>query len=165
MENGAETIQENFSAAVSKTDDETISGVKDFRDGLKMKGVTLIDIFYPVGCIYQSVKNTEPSVMFGGTWGRIKGKVLVGVDESDPDFNLANKTGGAKTHTLKVEELAPHSHNIGVARGDNPAAPSGGTNGFLWHERPGKDSVSSGGGKPHNNIQPYSTVYMWVRTA
>ncbi|MFD2388470.1 hypothetical protein [Enterococcus rivorum] len=56
MENGAETIQENFSAAVSKTDDETISGVKDFRDGLKMKGVTLIDIFYPVGCIYQSVK-------------------------------------------------------------------------------------------------------------
>ena len=107
MENGAETIQENFSEAVSKTDDEAISGVKDFKDGLKMKGINLVDLFYPVGCIYQSTKNTDPSTMFGGTWGRIaNGRTLVAVNESDTELNVAKKTGGS------VNPLTEHTHEI-----------------------------------------------------
>lgn len=63
-------------------------------------------LLYPIGSIYMSIQDTNPSVFFGGTWERIaKGKTLVGVDESDTDFNASSKTGGEKTHTLSSSEL------------------------------------------------------------
>lgn len=64
--------------------------------------------FYPVGSIYMSVVNTNPSVLFGGTWVEFgSGRVVVGVDTGDADFNTVEKTGGAKTHT---HTTPVHSH-------------------------------------------------------
>lgn len=55
---------------------------------------------YPVGSIYMSVNNTNPSTLFGGTWVAWgSGKVPVGVDTSDTDFDTVEKTGGAKSHS------------------------------------------------------------------
>ena len=52
---------------------------------------------YPVGSIYMSANSTDPKMLFGGTWERYaNGRVLVGVDEADTDFNTAGKTGGEK---------------------------------------------------------------------
>jgi microcystin-dependent protein len=68
-------------------------------------------MFMPVGFIYISANNTNPATLFGfGTWQPITGKVLVGVDVNDTDFDVAGKTGGAKTHTLTVAQLATHTH-------------------------------------------------------
>jgi len=39
-----------------------------------------------------------------------KGKVAVGLDASQTEFNVLGKTGGAKTHTLTTAELASHDH-------------------------------------------------------
>lgn len=138
MENGAEIIQENF---------EKLSLA-----------------FYPVGCIYQSTVNTDPSSMFGGTWERIKGKVLVGVDEEDSDFSTSQKTGGEKTHTLTVAELAAHTHprttQVTVSGSQYPVA-----NGTYWNfGRDSGDTGVTGGNKPHNNMPPYQTIYIWERT-
>ena len=55
-------------------------------------GINILDYFYPIGTVYETMKDTfDPNVSWGGTWERIKGKVLVGVDEDDKDYPLINK--------------------------------------------------------------------------
>ena len=70
-----------------------------------------LDRVYPVGSIYMSVNNADPSDLFGGTWQRFsQGRVLVGVNEDDTAFNAPQKTGGEKTHTLTINEMPRHNH-------------------------------------------------------
>lgn len=54
----------------------------------------------PVGSVYVSINEINPSIYFGGTWEAFaKGKTLIGVDSDDTDFNVSQKTGGEKpTH-------------------------------------------------------------------
>jgi len=76
--------------------------------------VSLKDIFkavYPVGSIYMSTSPTNPATMFGGSWAEWgKGKVPVGVNTSESEFNTVEKTGGAKTHTLTEQQIPNHVH-------------------------------------------------------
>lgn len=124
-----------------------------------------VKLLYPIGSIYMSIQDTNPSVFFGGTWERIaKGKTLVGVDENDTDFNTSSKTGGEKKHTLTIDEIPSHKHNInygGAGTGVQGAVP--GSNNNLG---PNPAFIqATGGDKPHNNMQPYYTCYIFVRTA
>ena len=139
---------------------------------------------YPVGSIYMSVSSANPGSgtdpMFPGTtwvaWGT--GKVPVGVDTTQSEFNTVEKTGGEKTHTLLKSELPDYILDIMTAADGHPAAtlyagvgsasyvfgftPTtvNGTNGYgqPWFAK------SGGSNTPHNNLQPYITVYMWKRT-
>ncbi len=55
---------------------------------------------WPVGSVYLAVDDVSPATKFGGTWAALgAGKVLVGVNSQDPDFDVAEKTGGAKAVT------------------------------------------------------------------
>lgn len=56
---------------------------------------------FPVGYMLISNVNTNPSTFIGyGTWANVgAGRVLVGLDAADPDFDTVGETGGAKTHT------------------------------------------------------------------
>ena len=47
----------------------------------------------------------------------IDGRGIVGFSSSDDDFNALGKTGGSKTHTQTVDELARHGHSRSVAHG------------------------------------------------
>lgn len=136
----------------------------------------LSDILFPVNSIYLSVSSTNPTNYFGGTWVQIaQGRTLVGVDTSDSDFNVVKKTGGEKAHTLTVAELAEHKHTLWftAASGDL------GTNTHYHNYGEGlafginnqrlygrSDMIdNSGGGQAHNNMPPYFTCYIWLRTA
>lgn len=147
------------------------TGSVDISGVFAINGKQLLDIFYPVGTIYESTKSDNPSTFMGGTWSRFgNGKVLVGVNESDTDFNTVNKTGGEKTHVLTEPEMPSHTHP-----GENGMqfhmykASSGETAGDGVNSGTSFKSVantgSSGGNQPHNNLQPYVTVYRWQRTA
>ena len=68
-----------------------------------------------------SVKNTNPSTFFGGTWVAWgTGRVPVGVDTADTNFATVEKTGGSNTHThsqgatgstvLKLSQIPAHNH-------------------------------------------------------
>ena len=123
----------------------------------------LIEGIYPVGSIYMSTRNTNPATLFGvGTWERWgKGKVPVGVDEDDEDFDEVEETGGEKTHTLTRDEL-PSFSVAGIYN----------TTGTGWRFGNGGDpqlytegNVGIGSGQAHNNLQPYITCYMWKRVS
>lgn len=90
-------------------------------------GDHLLDLMYPVGSIYISVNDTNPSILFGGTWERFaQGKTLVGVNESEDEFDTVEKTGGEKTHTLTTTEMPAHTHTQ-AAHTHSGSAQSGGS--------------------------------------
>lgn len=119
---------------------------------------------YPVGSIYMNAAvSTNPGTLLGfGTWASFgAGRVLVGLDSSDTDFDTAEETGGAKTHTLTVDEMPAHTHSVPNSGSQNNSFDSGTT---VGNDVTGT-SGSTGGGQAHNNLQPYIVVYMWKRTA
>ena len=125
-------------------------------------------LLYPIGSIYMSIQDTNPSVFFGGTWERIaKGKTLVGVDENDTDFNASSKTGGEKEHTLTINEIPSHTHNIANNEQIMTVNTQGGgyTFGSGQFAGSGRTIGYTGKGQSHNNMQPYYTCYIFVRTA
>lgn len=125
--------------------------------------------FYPVGSIYMSVKNTSPASFFGGTWTAWgTGRVPVGINTGDSNFNTVEKTGGASTHTLTVDQIPYHSHAIVNQTGTNGYSSNkiqynyaDGTNGNTTIY----NTAGTGGNGAHNNLQPYIVCYMWKRIA
>lgn len=124
---------------------------------------------FPVGAVFLSVVDTSPSLMLGyGVWLPIAaGRCLVGINAADTDFNTAEKTGGAKTHTLAVTEIPAHTHVLTELRNATTGAAT--TNIALTADTSStlgtKVTGSTGGGQAHNNLQPYFVVYAWKRTA
>lgn len=136
-----------------------------------VKDKTLLDFIYPIGSIYMSVSSTNPELLIGGewvSWGA--GRVPVGVDTTDSDFNSVEKTGGEKKHTMTIEELVSHNHIYHVkntqgsgtyretaARGSNNSGEDD------WRQDPFTENTGSS--QPFNIQQQYITCYMWKRTA
>ena len=142
----------------------TITGALSAGSGL----VTISDI-YPVGSIYiNAAVTTNPATLLGfGTWAAFgTGRMMVGYDASDSDFDALQETGGAKTHTLTIAEMPSHTHNRPKgwkpAPNDNDVDITGG-NGVNIADNMVTDAT--GGGGAHNNMPPYIVAYMWRRTA
>ena len=142
----------------TNTDKAEVAKVKD-----KLDKANLLDLTYPVGSVYLSVNNTNPSSLFGGTWVEFaKGRTLVGVDTTQTEFNTVEKTGGEKEHKLTVEEMPSHSHT-GKGNTLQNTATGSQSYGYIL-DGSYTETYKTGGDEPHNNIQPYITVYMWKRT-
>ena len=140
---------------------------------VQINGTDIFDKIYPVGSIYINATNsTNPGTLLGfGTWIAFgAGRVPVGIDSSDTDFDVAEETGGAKTHTLTVSELPSHTHTHTVQTGRSFSSSTGSAPVVQGSDNTVLDSAavttsSTGGGSAHNNLQPYIVVYMWKRTA
>lgn len=120
---------------------------------------------YPVGAIYLSVSEINPSTLFGGTWEQIEDRFLLASGSS----YAAGSTGGEATHKLTVAEMPSHKHlvteqNYNVTLVGN-APTSGAQTG--WFYGSGGNSVTGavGNSEPHNNMPPYLAVFVWKRTA
>lgn len=142
-----------------------------------MKKVILnTDIHYPPGSLYFNIYDTNPHDLFGGNWERIaKGRVLVGVDEDDEDFNESQKTGGSKymqKHEHKTTKNTNSAAKGAILNWDNK------TSGAYYGYRYAEGSFASSGAYALNdlytgesgigesgNIQPYFTCYIWVRVS
>lgn len=139
-------------------------GALDVGGDIWSNGRSLLNIFYPVGTIYQSTNSANPSTWMGGTWERFgNGKTLVAVDENDTDFNAPNKTGGAKTHQLKHDELPAiryYKGNKDTYDYDLAIEASLGSGSIYGFKYP-----TVGRNVAHNNMSPYVTVYRWRRIA
>lgn len=127
-------------------------------------------LLYPIGSIYMNIQDTNPSVFFGGTWERIaKGKTLVGVDEDDELFNKSLNTGGEKEHVLTIDEIPSHDHIFpSVINGQNPGEGAQiryQSDRYQWGGSSTGVVSSTGHDKSHNNMPPFLTCYIFVRTA
>lgn len=135
----------------------------------------IINGLYPIGSIYLTTSSINPSNYFGGVWEPWgSGRVPVGVDTNNTNFNEVEKTGGAATHTLTAAQMPVHRHAI--ARTNTSSSETGACfsyNGSSTKRTWGANSGYSGGSgtsattagttQPHNNLQPYITCYMWKR--
>ena len=170
----AYAFNDNKSKAEVYTKDEVYTKNEVYPKGsvyTKTEISTLLTNFlktiYPVGAIYLSVKNTNPGTLFGGTWVSWgTGRVPVGVNTSDANFNSVEKTGGASTVTLTAAQMPSHTHKYSDFSTYAATGKSG--SGYLVPqsntERESNTS-SAGSGSAHNNLQPYITCYMLKRTA
>ena len=71
---------------------------------------------FPVGSVFIGVIGTNPATLLGyGTWASIAaGRVLVGLDSGDADFDTAEEAGGAKTVAAAGSNAAESAHTHGV---------------------------------------------------
>jgi len=128
---------------------------------------------YPVGAIFTTVTAYADSAAVvaaigGTTWVAFgAGKVLVGVDTGDSDFDTVEETGGAKTdsHALTEAEMPAHTHTISNNGGAEADSGDGGTYSPVNGVNGTSGSTGSGSAHTHDVVQPYITVYMWKRTA
>jgi microcystin-dependent protein len=106
----------------------------------------------------------------------LRGRVPVGFDSTQTEFNNRGKTGGEKTHTLTAAEMPSHTHTqnahghtfVGggngaltdTSTGTNYGIQNGTFYGFKAQEPPTTVAVNqnTGGGGAHNVLQPYLTI-------
>lgn len=136
----------------------------------------ILDFVYPVGSIFEWA--TVPGVSspnfstidaveahFGGRWEEYgSGRVLVGRAKGIPEFSDVNKEGGEIKHALTGEENGQHAHEYAV----DTETTYGGQPGYDFFKVADSGKAytkNSGAGQPHNNLQPYITVFRYRRVA
>jgi len=161
--------------------DLTVTGDVSITGNLNSTGIAtnFVNLVYPIGAIYISYVSTNPGTIWTDTtWtAHGAGRVIVGLNSSDGDFNSPGQTGGAKTHTLTTAQMTSHQHDfksfpdynengsswISFYQGNYAAlAITRGTPDSMAYV---KNSGSTGSGGPHPIVQPYIVAYMWRRTA
>jgi hypothetical protein len=141
---------------------------------------------YPVGSIYMNATvATNPGTLLGfGTWVAFgAGKVPVGINSGDSDFDTAEETGGTKdaiipthNHTASSESTdSGHTHTYvrsnttTIASGNalplNYLYTTGTTNTGYANITTDTTVDNAGESSTGKNLQPYIVVYMWKRTA
>lgn len=167
---------------------EATGGKYDFLEAIRFNNISLLDWIYPVGSIYMSAKEGNPALLFGGTWVAWgAGRVPVGFNGSDGNFNSSEKTGGSKTINIQ------HNHGLSnaraaVGRADSSLSTmsytSGGNPHNVYFDREFSyyggissgskhatdtsliyGNTNNGGSTAASVLQPYIVCYMWKRTA
>lgn len=135
-------------------------------DGSAISRTTYADLFAILGTTYGA---GDGSTTFNVP--NLKGRVPVGLDSTQTEFDARGETGGAKTHTLTAAEQASMSIYYGTpSPADQYRVGAGGALG--GYVGPGVSSVNNGygsltalgGGGAHNNLQPYITLNYIIKT-
>lgn len=149
---------------------------------------------FPVGSVFIGVVSTNPQTLLGyGTWIEFgAGRVMVGFDSAQTEFDVVEETGGSKTHILTSGEMPSHTHaqdshnhtqdahshnydtRASSTAGGQPYVMRSSTVGTIGplvtaavaatNQAAIANNQNTGGGGAHNNLQPYIVVYMWKRT-
>lgn len=169
------TIQKNgtdvqtFTANSSTNKTANITVPTDTGDLTNNAGYLKANDVYPVGSIVTFYDTADHSNFLGLTWTRFAaGKMVVGYDSSDEDFDTIGETGGEKTHTLTVDEMPSHHHSREYVDTTVGGPGYGKRNGFYydggwWGNY--DSTTNTGGDQAHNNMPPYITAALWRRTA
>ena len=106
--------------------------------------------YYPVGSIYMSANNINPSNFFGGTWEQIKDKFLLACGTTYKN----GATGGNNTHkhTFSLKGTKDYVLNTWGCHIVSASSVDG-------------TSSATFSTSTDSNMPPYLAVYVWKRTA
>lgn len=118
---------------------------------------TYADLFAAIGTAYGAGDGASTFNV-----PNLKGRVPVGVDSTQSEFDVLGETGGAKTHVLTINEMPSHEHQLNRADG---------VGGSLFSIPKGDGAVATsgegigneGGGQAHNNLQPYIALNFIIK--
>lgn len=116
--------------------------------------------YMPIGSIYLTVSNDNPSRWFGGTWEKMSGGYLYACVNS---IGNSSYTGsGTQPHTLTLNEIPAHTHSWGSWI---DWYQKGGTTGTVSAGNSISATSSAGGGQAHSHNIAYIGVWCWKRIA
>ena len=140
---------------------------------------------HPVGSLFETTVSTNPGTLYGGTWAAWGGgRVPVGVNTADNDFNTVEKTGGKKTerHEFKIGykgyygtavgsddnmiqayKYSTSSYGTYAYEGSTQASVNAGIQAST-NTRDVAQASSTGDTSATSIVQPYITCYIWKRT-
>jgi microcystin-dependent protein len=151
----------------------------------------LLSLAWPVGSIYFGTSSENPATTLGfGTWAAFgAGRVPVGLDATQAEFDALEETGGAKDVTLTAAQSGVPAHGHAVTdpghthvQGVNSTA-TGGLSGYTADTSTNTrvnsgystssattgvtvtDATPAGAAQAHTNLPPYVVVAMWKRVA
>ena len=140
---------------------------------------------HPVGSLFETTVSTNPGALYGGTWAAWGGgRVPVGVNTADNDFNTVEKTGGKKTerHEFKIGYKGYYGTAVGsddnMIQAYKYSTSSYGTYAYEGSAQAGVNAgiqasantrdvaqaSSTGDTSETGIVQPYITCYIWKRT-
>lgn len=149
-----------------------------------------LDNVLPVGSIYYTLEDRNPTEFLGGEWQRFAGgEILAGYNQNDTEFTQLGSSIGETTHLLTLQEMAGHNHtgntaqngnhtHVFLGEGDPVSLPIFEYNdrnftrnvgsidrGSSWNGQHNHSftTTSTGGNQAHNNIGPTQVVYIWER--
>ena len=166
LNSGSHTVTGN-SRITNRIDTNTIYADTYLNLPVTDTKADLVNHIYPVGSIFLSFTNVNPSVRFTGTsWVQVsQGRFVVGVGTGNDGiqnkiFTAGNNTG-EYTHQLTIAEMPSHTHET-YAQPSNDGDDGGGSDwnpySFLT------ESSATGGDQYHNNTPPGFGLYVWQRT-
>ena len=94
---------------------EEIENLKNDVTNLSLEIDSLKDTdkLYPIGSIYITVTNANPSTTIGGTWIAYgQGREIIGVGSNGTTNYSYNDSGGSSIKQLSVANLPSHTHTI-----------------------------------------------------
>lgn len=129
------------------------------EDTTNWQETTLLDIQYPIGKTELFYDTLDHSNHLGFTWERTcVGRVPVGIDSNDTDFDTIGETGGSKY-------LQAHRHKTGIQSSYYGAGPAGSeTCKVLVDTSNGLETSETGTGNS-GNLQPYQVFAIWKRVS
>lgn len=171
-------IGANSASTVAATTVTASSHINTTGGQFQLNGTNIFEKIYPVGSIYINASvSTNPGTLLGfGTWAAFgAGKVPVGIDSSDTDFDTAEETGGSKTsalpnHTHQWFDGTRSGASSGIDFSSSFTSGSFNSSGvaddFSGDPDTGDFYTANPSSSPTiSTIQPYIVVYMWKRTA
>ena len=155
-------------SVTSECDDEVASYLNTLE--------SQISNMYPVGSIYTSTTLSTPSSVhdaLGGTWETYgSGRVLVGLDATQTEFDTLGETGGSKNQILRawIGAVDGSSYKIGYWHDNWTFTPTGSMYVVTGSAQSNSYSsvnhttiVTQKSGAEPTTLQPYVVVYMYKK--
>ena len=176
---------------VGTTETQTLTNKTLSTGSVIDANVNVIEVLkkaYPIGSVYINASNaTNPASLLGfGTWSAFgAGRVMVGIDSLDADFDTIGETGGQKTTSHAYPLTGINSSNFQDTGSAYWSEVNANIDSYLESQGSSAGATStvikSVGGTIRTtgttatevsyrkytapNLQPYIVVYFWKRTA